>query len=221
MELARFRPATVEDVDFIAEGVRIAERVPASEDLSVYEAVFGFTRAELDRFLSSTLTQDGGDYPLTFGTFFVLEREGSPVACCAGWIEAAHGVPSGHIAAMAISRFLGGKRWRERAPFIRALAESAPPRTPMALQLESFYTAPDFRGRGSTRRLIEGAIADLAPNAASPAIAEISLLAENRQAAGAYSKAGFESAWSTPSVNEVFRGLTGSRGFIQMRRNLG
>lgn len=221
MNTARFRAATAEDADFLAEGVRIAERIPATDDLTVYEAVFGFTREELDRFLASTLGEEGGDYPLTFGTFFVLEREGIPVACCAGWVEAVHGLPSGHLTAMQISRFLGTKRWRERAQFIRALAASAPARSPMALQLESFYTAPQFRGRGSTRRLIEGVLGVLAAGEGSPRTAEISLLVENRPAAGAYAKAGFEPVWTTPLVDGLFREVTGSRGFLQLRRLLG
>lgn len=220
MHTSRFRPATPQDVAFLAEGVRIAERIPAADELTIYEAVFGFTRSELDGFLTETLRQDGGDYPLTFGTFFVLERDGDPVACCAGWVEAAHGLPSGHITAMAISRYLGSRRWRERAPFIRALAAAAPSRSPQTLQLESFYTAPAFRGQGSTRRLIEGVLGVLAVGPVAPRTAEISLLAENRQAAGAYAKSGFQAVWTTPTAEEVFRGLTGSRGFMQMRRDL-
>lgn len=52
-------------------------------------------------------------------------------------------------------------------------------------------------------------------------MAEISLLKENHVAAAAYAKSGFEVTWSTPDIDEQFFALTGSRGFLQMRRVLG
>lgn len=213
-----FREATARDADFLVKAVRRAEQVPLGENRCMYECIVGLTGEEVDRFLSEMLSQDGSDHQLTFRTFCVLANEDVPVACCAAWIEAGKGVPSGLTVAMALSRFIGTKRWRERAPTIGALAACAPRRTPLALQLESFYVEPAFRGHGATTQLIEGVAQTLAHAGRLPESAEISLLQENRGAASAYLKSGFEVAWTTPHIDERLRALTGSNGFLQMRR---
>jgi GNAT superfamily N-acetyltransferase len=221
MDDLHFRPATRLDVGFLVKAVRAAERVPVGEDdACIYETVFGFTHDEVDRFLTESLSEEGDGSPLTFRTFFVLEAGGRPVACCSAWVEAAGGAPSGRITAMMISRFLGSARWRECMPAVRALADSVPPRTPGAAQLESFYTDPEYRRRGATHHLIEGALRALATGSAAPGIAEINLLRENEAAARAYAKSGFEVVSSTAPTNALLERLTGSRGFIQMRRSL-
>ena len=220
MDAPRFREATALDAGFLAKAVRQAEQVPLGEGRCMYERLVDLTGDEIDRFLVDMLSNDGSDHQLTFRTFSVLEQSGVAVACCAAWIEAARGRPSGLSIAMALSRFIGIKRWREHASAIGVVAECAPRRTPMALQLESFYVEPAHRGRGATSRLIEGVLTTFADAGRLPAFAEISLLQENRDAERAYSKAGFEVVWRTPLVDERLRALTGSDGFVQMRRAL-
>lgn len=216
-----FRAATPDDVGFLVDAVRISERVPIGRETSLYESIFGLSREEVDAFLAESLLQDVGGCQLSYRTFHVLADGERPVACCSAWVEAARGAPSGRLVAMTISRFIGVARWKARMMAIRALSASVPSRTPMTLQLESFYTRPEFRGQGATSHLIDGAIAALASRDVRPRTAEISLLAENVGAARAYMKSGFEHVWSTSPGNPRFRELTGSAGFIQMRREIG
>ena len=215
----RIRAAEPRDLAFLVTGIRESERVPA-DGRTMYEAIFAMTTAEVERFLGETLRTGPADWGLSLERFLVSERAGTPVGACAAWVEAAHGVPSGHLAAIAISRFLGGTRWRASGTRVRALASSAPHRSAGALQLESFYTAPEARGLGVSARLIAQAIAHAMAGPGGPPIAEIGLLVENEAAARAYAKAGFAPAWRTAAPNPAFREATGSVGFVQLRRAL-
>ncbi len=216
-----FRAATPDDVAFLVNAVRISERVPIGSETSLYESIFGLSRGEVDESLAESLMRDVGGSQLPYRTFHVLADGERPVACCSAWIEAARGAPSGRLVAMTISRFIGAARWKARMGAIRALSASVPVRTPLALQLESFYTKPEFRGQGATGQLIDGALAALATRGIHPQTAEISLLKENAGAARAYLKSGFEHVWSTSPGNPEFKELTGSAGFVQVRRHVG
>lgn len=221
MDEFQFRDATVDDVDFLATATNAAERLPNADGAGMYERVYGLTSEECDRFLRETLAQETRDNQLTFRTFGVLMRGSRPVACCSAWVEAQGGQPSGLKLAIAVSRFIGSKRWRERNSASAVLARCSPKRTPGALQLETFYVEPGSRGMGGTGRLINDVLRKFMGTEEPPSVAEISLLIENQAAAAAYAKSGFDVAWSAPDTDEQFLALTGSRGFVQMRRVLG
>ena len=218
-ETVKLRRATLADVPFLTRAVIDAEHLPDS-NRTMYEAIFGFTHEEAEEFIRSSLQREGSGHQLTFSTFHILEQDGVPVACCSAWIEGESGIPSGHAVGTLVSRALGTRRWRERTPAIRALAHAAPHRTPHALQLEAFHTVPAFRGRGLLGQLIAAVIALHRLERRGAWIAEIGLLQENEAAARAYTKAGFDVAWRTVEDTTAFHELTGSRGFIQLRRSV-
>jgi GNAT superfamily N-acetyltransferase len=219
MDELRFREATIDDVGFLVTASKAAERLPTGGD-GMYQRVYGLTNEEVDRFFTETLAQDTKDNQLTFRTFNVLVRGAQRVGCCSAWVEAQSGQPNGLKVAMAVSRFLGAERWRGRSTSSAVLAKCAPKRTPGALQLETFYVVPEDRGKGLTARLIQGVVKRFSDAERPPPLAEISLLRENQAAAAAYAKSGFEPGWSTADTDEQFLALTGSRGFLQMRRVL-
>jgi len=220
MDELRLRQATIDDLSFLVTASRAAERLPNGDGDGIYERVYGLTNEEVDRFFSETLAQDTKDNQLTFKTFNVIVLGAQPVACCSAWVEAQSGQPSGLKVAMAVSRFLGAGRWRDRSASSTTLAKCAPRRTSGALQLETFYVVPDCRGKGLAGRLIEGVVERFSCAGRAPSLAEISLLRENKAAAAAYTKAGFEPGLSPATTDEQFFALTGSRGFLQMRRVL-
>lgn len=213
-------PATEAEIDFLVEAIVSAERLPNDNVRTMYEVIYGISREELAEFLRVALRSDHVGSPLSLMAFRLIFENGLPIACCAGWMEASTGVPSGSLVAMLLSRFLGAKRLRTRSEEIRLLASVAPKRSPHTLQLESFYVTPDWRGRGYTRRLIEGYFAEYSERASRALSAEISLLLENTAARRAYTAAGFDEQWSTEICPPRFRELTGSNGFCQLRRTL-
>jgi GNAT superfamily N-acetyltransferase len=215
-----FRRASDSDAEFLAMAIHAAERVPLGEGVSLYECVFGLTREEVGRFLVETLLEQSAGHQLGLGSLFVLEQGRRPVACCAGWIEALDGPPSGMVVATAVSRFVGRQRWKDRRTSIGLLAKCTPSRSTSALQLESFYVDPALRGQGAAGRLIEGVLGTYEVRDRIPEYAEITLLQENEPASRAYGKAGFKVVRRTERNHDAFAAMTGSRGFIQMRRHL-
>ena len=219
MDNATLRSATPDDVSFLVRGILAAERLPSNADVTTYERVFGMEREELIGFLRGILAQPTAGHQLAYGSFHILALQGEPVACCAAWVEALNGAPSGKIIAVALSRFLGIQRWKARRGYIQSFMASVPPRSVGQLQLESFFVEPSARGRGMTAQLIEGVLEHSSSLTNRPSAAEISLFRENSAAIRAYQKAGFEIGWSSPP-NEALQDLLGSRGFVKMQRSL-
>lgn len=200
---------------FVINSVLAAEAVPLG--MSMYEAVFGISAEELRDFLAETLAYDARERPLSLGSFRMFAAGDEPVACCASWVEPRDGTASGAWVAMALSRFLGIDRFRSRGREIRLLSEVAPKRSPGALQLESFFVLPEYRGQRLSQRLITECLKN-APLGTEKA--EISLLAENSAALAAYASAGFIENWRSEAKAEAFEELTGSRGFVQLSRTI-
>jgi GNAT superfamily N-acetyltransferase len=214
-----FRPALVSDVAFLTRAICAAERLPLAEPCTMYERMFGMTPVELDAFLTEALVSDGVGHQLTVRSFNVLEASGKPIACCAAWIESASGQPSGLKTSVLVSRFLGATRWRACASAIRAVGRNAPRRTALSLQLETFFVEPAHRGRGLTRQLIEESVVSVLRES-SPGAAEIVLLRENVHARAVYEHCGFSLAWQTDVRDAEFEALTGSTGYLLLRRAL-
>lgn len=209
------RRASRSDVPFLVRAICAAESLDDAEGRTMYEAVYGITRAETEAFLEAQLESDHPGHPLSHATFHVVEAAGVPEATCASWIEDSGTRASGLRVAMAMSRFLGTARFNGRREAIGVVAAAAPRRTPGALQLESFYTVPAARGARLASWLIDEA---LRTTDASGRLAEIALLAGNEAALAAYRRAGFTPAWRTPAGADAFRALTGHSGFVQVAR---
>lgn len=210
----QFEPsASVHHRDFLVEAIMSAEQVPSG--LSMYEVIFGMTCDEVREFLREALSADMSGRPLSLSSFRLVTDGDRPVGCCASWVESIESMASGAWIAMLLSRHLGVSRFRSCGTAIRSLADAAPKRSPGALQLESFFVLPEYRGRGVARRLITGCLS-LAPVAVAKA--EISLLIENTPALAAYSGAGFVECWRSPIASGEFFSRTRSSGFLQLQK---
>lgn len=214
------RTAQLDDIPFLVEAIRESERLSGDSNECMYRRIYGLTETEVTKLIVETLSSETEGHQLSLGSFLVVSHDYAPVGCCAHWIEQAGVRASGTRLAMIISRSIGLSRWRARAAAVRTLSASAPPRSVGALQLESFFVTPEFRGRGIVRKLVEAAITSVERLESPPSFAEISLLVENEPATRAYYKIGFEPVIGASMASEQFAELTGSGGFIQLRRSL-
>lgn len=209
-----FRQATAADCAFISQAIVQAERLPNGP--SSYATLFGLSEAEVLTLLEQALTLSGGGCGLALNQFFVITQDARCLACCAAWIEAADGVSSGFKSAAALSSLLGLRAWQAAAPAIKVFAQASPVRTPLTLQLESFYVAPLARGHGLVQRLIKGVFDHFKRTAPDLHQAQISLLVENTAAFRAYTLAGFQAQRTDPVDHPQFYQLTGSTGMMQL-----
>ena len=221
MKHCDLRPATLDDLAFLLHAIRATEHLETLAAVSMYEIIYGLSGFELDALLAECLSGDHEGHQLSLRSFLIAELDGMAVGCCARWVEGAGVKASGARVAMIVSRFIGIKRWRAQSDSVRAISDSSPPRTVGALQLESFYVDPNFRGDGIAGRLIEAAIRAVRPTDNMSKLAEISLLRENESAARAYRKVGFEPTGAPVEATTEFVKLTGSSGLLQLRKELG
>lgn len=214
------RAARPDDIPFLVGSVRASEQLPGNASDSMYHRIYGLSDSEVDQLVTESLSAETEGHQLSLGSFLIVSHFDTQIGCCARWIENAGGKASGARLAMLISRSLGLSRWRTRAAAIRAISGSAPLRSVGALQLESFFVAEAFRGMGIVGTLVNAAIRSVEGVERSPTVAEISLLVENEAATRAYRKLGFDPVHAASIACEQFVELTGSSGFIQLRRYL-
>ena len=214
-----FRKATPVDLPFLIKAVKAAEKLGTAG--CVNEKLFLLSAAEVDALLNQALSIESGGYQLALSTFFVCTQGGVPVACCSSWIEAADGISSGFKMAAVLSDLLGFEKWIDAKAAIRSFADAIPQRTAGALQMETFYVEPNYRGRGLAVRIIGSVIRHFDSVVTSAKIAEITMLEGNAEALRAYQKAGFHIHRKGDPGNALFRTLTGSAGFIQLHKTIG
>ena len=214
------RPASKADTAFLVAAVLEAERAPGFPVECVYERLFETTRAQTTDLLTYALESDARAHQLDINSFHIIEFNEAPVACCSAWVEAHDGQPSGLKLAMLFSRWLGLRKWRERAAYISCFAACSPRRTEEALQLETFYVDPNHRRKVLTKRLIDSAVARHARDSSNIVRCEISLFMENTVALAAYERAGFKLTWRTTGDASCLIQIAGSKGFLQVSREL-
>jgi ribosomal protein S18 acetylase RimI-like enzyme len=214
-------PATSDDDDFLVEAILAAEQLPRHDGATMYEILLGVSRESCDEFFRFALNQDSKGHQLSRSSFIVIWVGATPVACCAAWVEATGSQQSGMSTAFLMAEFLGRETFKHRMRALRTISQSAPKRSTGTIQLETFYVARTFRGRGLVSRLIGEALQRRAESSSfPPPSAEISLLSENRAALGAYLRSGFRQVSRPPSVSSGFAELTGSIGYLQLRKEL-
>jgi len=212
------RPAQPEDMSFIVDCIRSAES--AGTGRVSYAEIFGLTPQELDHLLTQLADDDTGQHEHSLNAFYILEREGKPVAGASAWIEGQEGLPSGTLKSQVISFALGFDRWRQATEQLKQVASINIARQTGALQLDGFYTVPEERGKGHVQMLIHQ-IVDLKLRQ-HPELnkAQILLMNENPAAQKAYRKAGFEVVRETRTDDTaVIRMLNGS-GRVLMEKAL-
>ena len=215
--MLKLRKAEASDVDFIVAAIIAAESACSAEGQTAYEKMFNLPRAELQTVLSAVLESGGTGHQLTRQSFYVLDTDGQPAATCAAWVESSAGGGSGARMASALVRELGMQRFASAARQMRALSSAMPKRTPGAVQMETFYVAPQRRGMGLTRTLIRDVCDSLEGDGISFDTIEIALLDANTAARKAYERSGLALAGQTASQDPEFFELMGAHGFVQMR----
>jgi ribosomal protein S18 acetylase RimI-like enzyme len=203
-----FREATVHDAPFVAEAVVAAES--SGTEVFSYARIFGLTLETMKAFLRQIAAEEAAGQDLTHNNYLIAEFRGKPVAACAGWVEAKNCAPSAMIKMQLLTHHLppevvaGAKSRLQKAATIHI------ERTPGALQLESFYVLPEFRGKNLPHKLINEHVKRHKLIFPDLKLAQIVLMRENTQALKSYLKAGFEIAAETrsddPEISQLLPG---------------
>jgi|WetSurMetagenome_2_1015567.scaffolds.fasta_scaffold409484_2 ribosomal protein S18 acetylase RimI-like enzyme len=183
------RQGKPEDSEFLAKAIIEAEK--SGTDLLSYAKIFGLPEKDVAGMLSEILAEDIPGSELCASAFLIAFSGDTPAGCVASWIEGAEGISSNIIKMNSLFYFLDKSKLALIKENIKIVETADIPREPGALQLESIYVAPEFRGQGITGKLIDRHIEIQRSVNTSIKKAQIQLMAENKNAISAYLRAGF------------------------------
>jgi ribosomal protein S18 acetylase RimI-like enzyme len=183
------RQGKPEDSEFLAEAIIQAEK--SGTDLLSYSMIFGLPEQDFARVLTQILIEDIPGSELCAAAFLIAFAGDTPAGCVASWVEGAEGISSNIIKMNSLFYFLDKSKLLIIKENIKIVETADIPREPGALQLESIYVVPEFRGQGVTGKLINRHIEIHRTGNMAIKKAQIQLMAENKNAVSAYLKAGF------------------------------
>ncbi len=207
------RKAIPDDIPFLIECILAAEGFAGK---STYEIIFDLSREEITNILTQIFQEDIENQEICLQSFAVIEYQKQLVAGCAAWIEGKEEIGSGTLKATAFSYFVSDKL--KNNPKMEAIAEVNITRTFHAIQLESFYTVHEFRGKKLSNLLIDFHIGNLKNK--DTHYAEIITVTENTIALKAYQNAGFKIAEVSSSENPLVQEILGGKGKTLLRRKI-
>jgi ribosomal protein S18 acetylase RimI-like enzyme len=146
------RTATVKDIPFLVETVINAEK--SGTDILSYTTVFGLSEDETRKVLTAMFEEeiDGGE--LSVSSFMVAEIEGKVVSALSGWIECACGDTSYFLKRNLISYCMPKENIENSVKAKDILRDIYIEREPNTIQLEYFFTDPEYRNLGIFNQLL-------------------------------------------------------------------
>ncbi len=212
------RKAVSEDKDFLITSILEAEK--SGGNVVSYCAIFGITEDELRTALGHILDEDMEGQELAMSAFLVAEADGERAAALSTWVEKAKGMSSSMIKSNLLMYFIDREKILAAGPNLTLMNEVAIPRDEYALQIECVYTAPKYRGKGLTGKLIEAHIKQRQEDGMTFNKVQVILLKNNVSAQKAYEKAGFAVAEEKRCADRAILKLLPSDTKILMQKQL-
>ncbi|MFO0617598.1 MAG: GNAT family N-acetyltransferase [Polyangiaceae bacterium] len=212
------RSAVAADTDWLVTAIIEAEK--SGTDATLFRRVFALDETAERAALASILAEDVSGSELAVESFLVAELDGVRAGCIATWIEADDGPPSSHVKATLWSHVLGAPVFRAAAPALKRTSAIDIPREKGALQIESVFVEPAFRGRRVVSTLVARALERTKAERPDVQKAQILSVLENTASAKAFAHAGFARARETSSSDPDLRMIFPGSGRILWERAL-
>ena len=184
------RSATATDAAFLVECILGAEK--SGTDRLSYSTIFQMSETRVREALLQILDEDIAGQELCVSGFRIAEVDGTPAAAICAWIEGNGGKSSSLLKANLLLHFFGRDSMSAAEANLKLMEELALPRERGALQLESVYVLPSFRGRRLAGQLIEHHLDSARQARPAVSFAQIILAGTNADALASYRRAGFE-----------------------------
>lgn len=211
------RPATAADKDFLITAIIEAEK--SGSDVISYCRIFGITEEALREMLGNILDEEMPGQELCIDSFLIAEEDGQPAATLAAWVEGSEGMSSSMVKSNLLVYYIGADVMMDAIPKVKLVANTNIDRELGALQIESVYTAPAFRGRGLAQLLIEEQIKRWKAHGLEFEKAQIMLMGNNESAQRAYGKMGFTvTKTKTQDDPEILSLLPGNTKLLMERK---
>jgi ribosomal protein S18 acetylase RimI-like enzyme len=183
------RNAQNTDREFILEAI-IAAEVGGKGPLP-WCALFNLSEVEYRLILGHILDEEIEGQEWCLSQFYIAAYNGRSVAALSAWEEGREGQTSSMLMSTLVYHFISEEKRIAAQERMKLYAQIRIDRTPHALQLESIYTHPEFRGKGIAAHLIQSVIQQFKQEFPEIQKAEIVLSGSNAIAQRAYEKIGF------------------------------
>jgi len=199
MKNLNFRKARPDDFDFLFKAIIEADK--SFTEVSSYSRLCGLNQDELYNIFKNIFDEELENCEFGYQSFFLLCEDDIPVATAASWIEGADGMPSWQIKSSALFCHLPKSNFLELKNNTENFSSIIVPRTENALQLESIYIEPAYRGKGLFLELLNFHVNFAKSQGLEFEMVELITYNSNTFAESAYKKAGFNIVRSTFSDN--------------------
>jgi ribosomal protein S18 acetylase RimI-like enzyme len=183
------RKAQDTDREFILEAIIAAEA--GGKGPLPWCALFNLSEAEYQFILGAILDEEIEGQEWCLSQFYIAAYNGKSVAALSAWEEGREGQQSSMLMSTLVYHFITEEKRLAAQEKMKVYSQIRIDRTPHALQLESIYTHPEFRGRGIAAHLIQSVIQEFQHEFPEIKKAEIMLSGSNVSARRAYEKIGF------------------------------
>jgi len=190
-----YRRAFVDDAEFIAMAILAADR--SGTPNSSYCALFQMEEKAFLEMVIALLEMELEDCEFSVAAFCIAESDGIRAGACAGWMEGAQGIPSWQMKFTALRYVLSPEALIAFQNMQTRVKGMMPERTNGALQIESVYITPAFRGNGIVEGMIQHHMEWNQLASKQESLTEIITYDNNARAIRAYEKLGFRITSST------------------------
>ncbi len=207
-----FRPANLNDVDFLVNTIIEAEK--SGSNILSYSRVFNLKEEELVSIFKEMFLEEIDGCEFSVSNYIVAELENKVVAAIGAWVEDIEN-PSSKIKSNLLGYYLPKESILCASQASKVTSELIIIHPPGALSLVMVYVSPDHRGNNLIDLLTKEhikknqGITDLA----------VQVMANNIPAIRAYNKIGFETAQIVKSEDEkILNFLPGNEKLLMKKK---
>jgi ribosomal protein S18 acetylase RimI-like enzyme len=208
----KYRKATIADIDFIVDAIITSEQSGTS--YTIYERLFEISETEFRKILHQILTEEIPGSEFYCDNFILAIHNERPVASVAAWIEGENNRSSNTIKANILSYLLGKNNMQRANAHLKLIDEVMIDREPRALQIESVYTHPDYRGKRIAADLIRYVIDYYKETDGAVNKIQILSMLGNDSSFKAFTAAGFVNVVTKQSSNPEVHNILPGQGRI-------
>lgn len=157
IDQVKFRPATVDDVDFIITTIIEAEK--SGETTISSCKIFQFTEEEYRTHLQDILLKELVDYEYSLSGFLVAEYQNEVIGALGSWVEEENDVPSFMIKANEVIPLIHPDKKNEVMQALHLIKGFNIKRQTHFIQLEYAFVSEEYRRRKVFTNLIKRSIA--------------------------------------------------------------
>lgn len=210
--------ATEADIDFIIESIIEADR--CNTDRISYCNIFNLSLSEFKDILRNILLENIEGHEFCLSAFLIAKVDGLTAGACCSWIEAIEGTPSFLIKYSLLSQFLEKKNMEHSKNIRNLLKGLHVDREKLALQIESVYVLPNFRGLGISSNIIREHFRQKMLQSPDLEKSQLIVTCDNQSALVVYQRLGYSVSKKIKVENDKILSILPSNCFILMEKSL-